>query len=329
MRILIAGLGSIGRRHLRNLKALGQRDLILLRSGMATLQDDSELAGLPVVTSIEQGLQMEPEAVIISNPTALHMQVAIPAARAGCHVLIEKPLSHNLERIDELRRAAAVTGARILIGYQFRFHPGLIALKTQLEQGRIGRLLFARAHWGEYLPAWHPWEDYHRSYAARADLGGGVVLTLCHPFDYMRWICGEVSQVSGNIAYSGALGIDVEDVAEASLVLQNGALATIHLDYLQMPRTHRVELVGTQGTMEWDEKLEGIKLYRDAAAGWEDEGSTPGFTRNDMFLAEMAHFFRVAKREEMPSCSLDDGIRALEIVQAVRRSAMTGRIEYA
>jgi predicted dehydrogenase len=327
MRILLAGLGSIGRRHLRNLVALGEQDLILLRTEKATLEDDSDLEGFPVVTGIEQGLEMEPEAVIVSNPTALHMQVAIPAARAGCHLLIEKPLSDRLEQIEELRMAIAEGGGQILVGFQFRFHPDLLALKTLLEQDQVGRLIFARAHWGEYLPDWHPWEDYHLSYAARSELGGGVVLTLCHPFDYLRWICGEVEQVSGNLAHSGALGIEVEDLAEAVLILQGGALATVHLDYLQKPRTHTLELGGTGGTLKWDEQLEGVRIYRGPAKAWERLGSAPGFTRNDMFLAEMAHFLRVVNNKEAPSCSLQDGIRSLEIVQALYRSARTGRTE--
>jgi predicted dehydrogenase len=106
MRILIAGLGSIGRRHFRNLLALGERDLILYRTRKATLSDD-ELAGYPVETDLTEALSKhKPDAVVVANPTSLHLDVAIPAAQAGCAVLLEKPIAEDLSRVDELRKAA-------------------------------------------------------------------------------------------------------------------------------------------------------------------------------------------------------------------------------
>ena len=170
-KFLIAGLGSIGRRHFRNLIALGEKDIILLRSHHATLPDD-ELSGYPIETDLPTALKKyKPEAVIVANPTALHFDIAIPAAQAGCSILVEKPISHNLDRADELERAAEKGGGRLLVGFQFRFHPGLIRTKQLITDGEIGRVISANVHFGEYLPDWHPWEDYRKGYAARADMG--------------------------------------------------------------------------------------------------------------------------------------------------------------
>ncbi|MEK6220629.1 MAG: Gfo/Idh/MocA family oxidoreductase, partial [Chloroflexota bacterium] len=191
MKILIAGLGSIGRRHLRNLGSLGEHDILLYRTHQSTMPDD-ELSAYPVETDLSAALAQKPDAVIVANPTALHLDVAIPAAKAGCHILLEKPVSDTLERIDELQIAAQASGARVLVGFQYRYHPGLKHAAKILASGEIGRPLSMRAHWGEYLPNWHPWEDYRNSYAARKDLGGGVVLTLSHPMDYLRMLLGEV-----------------------------------------------------------------------------------------------------------------------------------------
>lgn len=181
---------------------------------------DDELSGYPVETDLAAALARRPDAVIVSNPTALHLDVAIPAASAGCHLLIEKPVSHNLERLDELEAAVARGGGQVLVGYQFRFHPGLQEVKGLLEKSGIGRPVSACAQWGEYLPGWHPWEDYRQSYSARADLGGGVVLTVSHPFDYLRWLLGEVREVAAAVANLGGLVADVEDTAEAILGFQ-------------------------------------------------------------------------------------------------------------
>jgi predicted dehydrogenase len=194
MKFLIAGLGSIGRRHLRNLIDLGEGDVLLYRTRRSSLPDE-ELKGLPVETDLEAALSHRPDAVIISNPTALHMQVAIPAAEAGCHLLLEKPIAHSPEHVEELQAAVSRGGGQVLVGYQFRFHPGLQQVASLLSTQAIGSPLSVRAHWGEWLPAWHPSEDYRRGYRARSDLGGGVILTLSHPLDYLRWLVGEVQAV--------------------------------------------------------------------------------------------------------------------------------------
>ncbi len=131
MKILIAGFGSIGRRHFRNLLALGERDIVFLRSQRSTLPDD-EIADFPVETDIQAALAHKPDAVIVSNPTALHLDVAIPAAEAGCHIFLEKPISHSMERVGELQAAVQRGGGQVLVGFQFRFHPGLLLIKQWL-----------------------------------------------------------------------------------------------------------------------------------------------------------------------------------------------------
>ena len=311
MKILLAGLGSVGRRHLRNLLALGETDLLFYRTGKATLPDD-ELAGFPVETDLAAALARRPDAVIVSNPTAYHLDVAIPAAEAGCHILLEKPVSHNMEGIDRLQEAAARSGAQVLVGFQFRWHPGLQTVKQILDGGEIGTPVSARAHWGEYLPDWHPWEDHRSGYAARPDMGGGAVLTLSHPIDYLRMLLGEVESVSGVTSRRG-LGLPVEDTAEITLEFENSALGSVHLDYVQRPPAHWLEIVGTEGTLKWDNADGGVSLYRAAAARWDELPAPAGFERNTMFMDEMRHFLAVARGEELPACTLADGIRALEV----------------
>jgi len=322
MKFMIAGLGSIGRRHLRNLIALGEEDILLYRSGKSTLQDD-ELERYITETELDAALAHKPDAVIVSNPTALHLDVAIPAAEAGCHLLLEKPISHNLERIDELRAAVGQGGGRVLVGYQFRFHPGLQAVKRWLEEGLIGNPISAHAHWGEYLPGWHPWEDYRNSYAASDALGGGVVLTLCHPFDYLRWLLGEVVSVLGMVSNLGDLGLEVEDTAEVVLKFASGALGSVHLDYYQRPATHNLEIIGTQGTIQWNNQDGSSRVYQASTQEWEVIPPPEGFQRNDIFLAEMSHFLEVVTGVAEPVCDLVDGIRALDIAVAAKSSTLT------
>lgn len=328
MKILIAGFGSIGRRHFRNLLDLGERDILFYRTHHSTLPED-ELDGFVIEEDLERALSHQPDAVIISNPTALHIEVAIPAARSGCHLFLEKPISHSMERIGELSRCVALGRVKVLVGYQFRFHPGLQQVKRLLEAGTIGRPLSARAHWGEYLPAWHPWEDYRQGYSARTDLGGGVILTLSHPIDYLRWLLGEVTQVWAITAQVSDLELDVEDTAEIGLRFRNGAIASLHLDYNQQPPTHHLEIIGTGGTIQWDNQRGETRLYRGGAShqtGWENYPMPAEFERNDLFLAQMRHFLEVTKGTTTPRCTMEDGIRALQICLAAQQSQALGRM---
>ncbi len=321
MRFLIAGLGSIGRRHLRNLLALGQQDIVLYRTHRSTLPDD-ELAAFPTESDLQRALtRYRPDAVIVANPTALHLEVAIPAAEAGCHLLLEKPIAHDLRGVEALQRAVERNGVRVLVGFQFRFHPTLQQVKVWLEEGAIGRPLFVRAHWGEYLPGWHPWEDYRRSYAARADLGGGVVRTLCHPLDYLRYLLGETEVTWATTGHLSDLELQgVEDTAEIALRFAMGAWGSVHLNYHQRPPAHWVEVLGVEGTIRWDYATGEARLWRATEQDWMVAPLPAGWTRNDMFLAEMAHFLAVVRGEEAPKITLKDGVRALELVLRVLES---------
>lgn len=320
-RFLICGVGSIGRRHLRNLRSLGYDDIVLYRSGKSTLPD-AELDGLQVETDLHRALdRWQPTAVLITNPTAHHLEVAIPAARSGCHLLIEKPISHSMDGVDELQQAIADGGGRALVGYHFRFNPGLRTVKQLLGDGAIGQIISARVYWGEYLPEWHPWEDYRSSYAARPELGGGVVLTMSHPFDYLRWLFGEVVEVEAVTGNSGTLGVEVEDHAAALLTMDTGVIISLQLDYLSRPSAHRLEITGSDGVIRWDGMDGSVRWWN---GEWTSEPSPKGFERNSMFVDEMRHFLEVIDAVSEPLCSLHDGARALEIALMVHRSAQEG-----
>jgi predicted dehydrogenase len=325
MKFLIAGYGSIGRRHLNNLLQLGEQDILLYRTHHSTL-DEAEIGDIPVETNLKTALGQHPEAAIITNPTALHLDVAIPAAEAGCDLLIEKPISHSFERIPDLERALSQSGAQALVGFQLRFHPGLVKVHELLQNNAIGQPISAHAHWGEYLPNWHPWEDYRLSYSARPDLGGGVVLTLSHPLDYLRWLLGEVEAIWAFTGCLGGLGIGAEDTAEIGLRFANGMTGSLHLDYLQRPPKHTLEVIGSQGTISWDNANGVTQLFTAETGSWESFTPPAGFERNTLFLEEMRHFIQVVKGETEPVCSLEDGKKALELALGALQSSREGRL---
>ena len=324
---LIAGLGSVGRRHMQNLISLGETDIVLLRTGKATLPDD-ELANYPVETDIHEAIKKhKPDAVIVSNPTAFHLNIAIPAAEAGCAILLEKPISHSMERINELGSAVKKSGSKVLVAFQFRFHPSLIKAKELISNGEIGRIISAHVHFGEYLPAWHPWEDYRISYAARAELGGGVVATQCHSLDYLPWLVGEkVESVLGFTAKLSDLEMDVEDTAKISLRFASGVLGSLHLDFNQQPPEHHFTIVGTNGTIKWNLADGAVRVYRIDKKEWDIFPLPTDWERNVMFLEQTKHFVDVVNGKSLPSCTLEDGIQVMKLISAVHESQKSGNM---
>ncbi len=322
--ILIAGLGSIGSRHLENLRSLGHDNIILYRSGKGARKYIKD-AGTHQVESLEEGLALQPAGVIVSNPTSLHMPAASAAAKAGSHVLLEKPVAHTLDEVGPFKRIVCQNRISVLVGFQFRYHPGLIKIKECLENRRVGKPLSVQVHWGEYLPSWHSQEDYRKSYSARSDLGGGVVLTLSHPFDYLRWLIAEVDSVRATCAKLSDLDIDVEDTASITLRFANGVIGNVYLDYIERPGSHWINIVCSNGVIRWDNSSGVTRVYSAEDQQWHEFSLPAGFERNTMFIDEMKNFLNCLSGKEIPRVNLEDGVRALEVALAVKRSSDEAR----
>lgn len=327
MKYLIAGLGSVGRRHMRNLVALGETDIVLYRTHKATMPDD-ELAGYPVETDLTEALKKHnPDAVIVSNPTSLHLDVAIPAAQAGCAILLEKPIAGSMDRVDVLQKAVQKSGSKVLVAFQFRFHPGMVKTRQLIEKGEIGRVVSASIHFGEYLPAWHPWEDYRQGYAARADMGGGVVATQCHSLDYLPWLVGKkVESVWGFADKLSDLEVTADDTAKIGLRFEGGALGSLHLDYNQQPPEHEFRIIGTNGTIKWNLVDGAARIYRTEKKDWDVYPLPEGWERNVMFHEQTRHFVDIVKGNAEPSCTLEDGVQVQKIIMSVHESQKTGKL---
>ena len=314
LKFLIAGLGSIGQRHLKNLRALGQEQITLFRTGRSTLSDPD--LPFPVFYNLDEALAGQPDAVIIANPTSLHMSVAEKAAASGAHIFLEKPISHTMDSLQNFERVLERSASRVFVAYQFRFNAGLLNIKKLLHDKVLGDALSFQSRWGEYLPDWHPWEDYRQSYAARADMGGGVVLTLSHPIDYLRWFFGEVASLSAEIGNRSDLELACEDYADAQLAFHSGVIGELHLDYYTKPKVHDLSIQCQNGSIQWDYLSNAVQIQRlngvtELIPPPEDD------ERNNMYLDEMAHFIAVCRGESEPLCTYQDGRQALQIALGI------------
>jgi len=327
MKALIIGCGSIGCRHLRNLLDLTDRDVEII--AYRQRGDDAEVMkrefGLRTFFNRVEALAERPDFALITNPTSLHVPVAIEAARSGCHLFIEKPLSHSLDSVDKLLDLIRERDLIAFVGFNMRFHRGLQLVKRVLEEERIGRVLSIRAQVGQYLPDWRPGQDYRRSYSARRALGGGVILDLIHELDYVRWLVGEVNQVTCFAGHISSLEIETEDVAEILLHFENGAIGNVHMDCIQRFPSRTCRIVGKEGVITWDYYANEVRLFEADRGDWQ-VFCQKGFKRNDMYRAEMQHFLACLEGHEKPAVDVEEGARILRLALAARESAETGKI---
>jgi predicted dehydrogenase len=319
LNFLIAGLGSVGRRHLRNLQQLGVENIMLYRTTPERLKEAPEL---PVFIDLKQALAAQPDIVIISNPTAYHIQIALPAARSGCNLFIEKPLSHPWDGIEELLSIIQKQDQVALVGFDLRFDPGLGKVKSLLEEGYIGRVVAIQAQVGQYLPDWRPWEDYRTGMSANAAKGGGVILDLIHELDYVTWLIGPVSHVACFADRVSSLEIETEDTAAILLRFENGAIGTVHLDYVQRIPSRTCRIIGEEGTILWDYFAQKVRWHMADMDGWQEYDYT-GFQRNDRFLAEMQHLLACVQGLEEPKVDVFQGSQVLKLALAAKESALT------
>jgi predicted dehydrogenase len=325
VKALLVGTGSIGRRHLGNLRTLGVRDILILRSRRTpSLIPPEEMAGTRVFYDLDEALTEGPEVAIIANPTSKHLGPATAAARRGCHLFIEKPISHSLDQLSPLMEAVDARGLITQVGYNMRFHPALETVRTLLQEGEIGKVYGVEAWSAQYLPDWHPWEDYRGGYMTRRALGGGIVLTYTHELDYLYWMCGPVRSVTAEVDHLSSLEMDTDDIAEINLRFRSGVVGHVHLDCIE--RTHRRggRAVGEAGTVRWDLQDNVIEMARGGSSKWTPT-EFPDFQRNDMYLWEMEDFLRcVQSGTRKTRVPLQEGLVGLRIAVASLDSSERG-----
>lgn len=326
MKFLIVGCGSIGQRHLNNLKNITTGEIIAYRTRKKKVTKLENELHVKAYSNLAEALSQNPDTVLVTNPTSLHIQTALSAARQGCHIFIEKPISHTLGGIDELINIVHKKNLVVLVGCNLRFHPCLQFIKKLLDEKRIGKVVSARVQMGQYLPDWHPWEDYRNMYSAHQSLGGGIILDAIHELDYISWLLGDVTKVFSFSDKLSDLDIDTEDVAEILLQFKTGAIAEVHLDYVQRYPSRSCEIIGDEGSIILDINNGTVKIYTAEKMEWEFFEQPKNYNMNQTYIDEMVHFVRCIEGKEKTLISITNGLNVLKIALATKESAKNGKI---
>lgn len=322
MRVVLVGLGSIGKRHLGNIRSLEPDANIVVLRHSKNGEPVPEGANR-VVYALHDAVADTPDVAFICGPTATHVEAGVALANAGAHLFIEKPIASDVAGARVLAEAAMRAGRTIVVGYNLRFLPSLRALRAELLSESIGRVMTLRAEVGQYLPDWRPGTDYRKTNSARTEFGGGVELELSHEIDYVRWLLGEVKSVDAMLARTSDLEIEVDDTAELLLRFASGAIASVHMDMAQRSTTRTCRIAGTAGTLTWDGIAGEVRRFL-PNEGWTTIHAGDA-DRNSMYVDEARHVLACARGLERPLIDARDGVAVVEIAQAARCSANEGR----
>ena len=315
----MVGLGSIGVRHLNNLHTLGIRELGAVRT--RNLPPPAEIIpkDVTIFHDLDLALSQKFDLVVVANPTFLHLETLVSALKAGSHVYVEKPIAHEKRLLPELTRYTTLNGPKVLVGCQLRMHPGLQKIEEWIRQDRLGKIYSVQVDLGEYLPDWHTWEDYRQSYAARADQGGGVVLTLIHELDYLHWLFGKPKTVFAIGGHRTSLEITVEDTALITFETERNICVQLRMDYWRKPPVRHMNIVAEKAIVDWDYPARLTTLKQNGHIV--DEVELPlTWDRNELFLAMMKEFIESLSQGSAPRVTLQDGIDVLNTALAAKKS---------
>ena len=324
-RLLICGLGSIGRRHARIFKELVPTlELAVYRSGYG--KDCSELELMShIFTDLTQAISWKPDAAVIASPAPFHQQQALLLARSGIPLLIEKPLGTGYENPQGWEELIDLyRNVKIAIGYFLRQDPCSLYVKENIESQELGKVLEAEFYCGSWLPQWRPELDYRDSVSSRKSLGGGVLLELSHEIDLAYWLLGDFSIVFSSLQKSDLLDVDVEDKVLIIGSGINSSLITIRTNFCTFPTRRSVLIRCENGDIDWNLMEGEVKVQsRYHVAKKFRIVQQP----DDRYRLQAERFITSIWMSHPPYCSLDEGLKVMDLINQVRLKAIEKNLE--
>ena len=302
MNVLIVGLGSIGRKHVKALRSLGQEFMIYaLRSDVYAEKEDG------IVNIFElKDIDITFDFAIISNPTYLHSKASEELASKNIPLIIEKPILDKLDDAENLKNILQEKQVLTYVACNLRFHPCILYLKEKIHDEKL-LINEVNIYCGSYLPDWRKGKDFRAFYSANANRGGGVHLDLFHELDYTTWIFGFPVKSSSVLRSVSNLNINACDYANYILEYENFT-ASIVLNYYRRKLKRQIEVVTEKDTLTID--LVNNNVINDAGVC---VYSHDDFIMQDSFTAQLNYFISCIKNNVKPMNSFAESLEILKI----------------
>ena len=327
MNVLICGLGSIGQRHVRILKKIYKNkiNLFCLRNTNRNLIIDDNLKAKKIksiedyynIKKINNIKEHKFIAVYITNPINKHIEYALKFAKLGCNIFLEKPLSNNLKNVDKLIKIVKKKKITIQIGYQLKFHPGIIILKNIISKNVLGAPISGTFYYGENLPLTRQYEDYSKTHMAIKKLGGGATLCLSHQIDLISYLIGDIKILWKYVSKISDLKIDTDDICKVIFEDKKKSKFYLQLNFLDQPKDHFIFLNFKKGTVKWNYFKNTIAIYNNMTRNTKVIRFKK-FKRNDLFKAQSIKFFNNIKNHKSNINNLVEAKKILKIIKTLK-----------
>jgi predicted dehydrogenase len=324
LKLLIAGVGSIGKRHAEVLySSLGCKNIVLydkVRSN--ALSFAQEFPGMECVDSFESGLGKKPDAVFITSPAALHMEQALKALEADCHVMVEKPLDISFDNTGKVKKLAAQKKRIVSVAYCYRHHTGLIRGKEIASSGKIGKILNVRTRMAQFLPDGRP------DYKSTQYIVNTGAFEFSHVIDTAFWVAGgEPVKIAGLTCNSENMGYVAPDSAEVLFQTGTGVICNVTMDCGRITgKKDELSIYGTNGCVEIEYTVDGysLKTYTKSDRKGQVE-ERDDLYRNLLFEREDREFLEDILSGVQRGCTVADAERSLKVYWEVYGKTLEGR----
>ncbi len=318
-KVAVIGLGNIATRHRRNLKLLFPNAELTAMSASGRVLSESISDCDVIAASVDELIQANIELVIVASPAPFHAKHAIPLIEAGIPTLIEKPVTTTVKDAQAIQQAIAQYHTPVSVGYCLRYLPSALKLKALLEENKIGVLYNAHIEIGQYLPDWRPSKDYRDCVSANKNLGGGALFELSHELDYAQWLLGPLKLQHAVLRSSEELELDVEDIADITVSTDTGAIATIHMDFLQRKAHRKCSFVGSKGRIDWDLIQNQLTLI--TATETSVLYSEPEWDKNQMYIAMIEDFVQMIGQNRHTCTEIAEATNTVRFIDEIKQKA--------
>lgn len=336
-KFLVIGLGSMGKRRIRNLLYHGIKAEKIF--GFDPREDRCEESktkhSIKTFRSFNAALQTNPNAYIISTPADKHYIYFLNAIKNRKHFFVEHPVTdRGYKEILNLKDKSLIAAPSCTL----RFHPGVKEIKKILDKKSIGQIISFQYHLGQYLPSWHPWEDFREVYFAKKNTGACREM-----FGFeLVWLTfalglGDISKITGFTEKLSDLDMKADDRYSALLKFKNKISGNIVIDLISKKPFRTLRVVGSEGVLEWEWQENKIKVFKlkkvdnNSDYKWHIIDLKKGrserdyITTEDMYEEEIGHFLNAIQKKTKYPFSFNESLKHLKALFALEKSAKMGK----
>jgi len=323
MKFLIVGLGSMGKRRIRNLQYLGYKDIIGYDIRPDRNAEAESKYGIVTCESFDSAIEQKPDALIISTPPDEHSNYILKSIELDLPFLVEASVLDD--RYDEIIAKLRIKDLVGVPSCTMRFHYSTKLIKKLLDEGAIGKVYSYTHECRTYLPDWHTYEDYRDYYVSRRDVGGGRE-SVPFELEWLQWLLGKVIKIACMKDKVSNLDVDIDDIYYLMVECENKVYGSLCIDVLSRVPFRELRIIGEKGNISWDFTKKTVKLYIADGEKW-SEFSEPeaikegGYVFEDnVYIEEIKYFIGLLQGTEEKIYDFNHDWEVLKLLYLAEKS---------